>query len=133
MQTKGVASVRSPVRNLQSFAPSVSHEAFVDAVISSFKDEYGVNEEVWYSNQSLQRSHTNLTRLPQPQYIDECESTTSIEYIAHGMNELPVCHHTSLSTCSCSLNDNHRGGIGHLVKLQNLRIPSHARTIGGLL
>lgn len=46
MQTKGVASVRSPVRNLQSYTPSVSHDAFVEAVVTSFQEEYGISDEV---------------------------------------------------------------------------------------
>lgn len=38
MQTKGVASVRSPVRNLQRF--NVTHESFVEAVVREFREEY---------------------------------------------------------------------------------------------
>lgn len=60
MQTKGVASVRSPVRNLQSFNPTVSHEAFVDAVISSFRDEYGIDGEVFlrvFARYPIEKSH----------------------------------------------------------------------------
>ena len=46
METKGVASVRSPVRNLQQYEPSVTHEHFVRAVVESFQDEYAINEPV---------------------------------------------------------------------------------------
>lgn len=43
--TKGIASVRSPVRNLQQYNPSVTHEAFVAAVIDAFREEYDIQEE----------------------------------------------------------------------------------------
>lgn len=46
MHAKGVASVRSPVRNLVQSSASATHEAFVDAVIKSFREEYAINEEV---------------------------------------------------------------------------------------
>ena len=46
MHTKGIASVRSPVRNLQQYDDSVTHEKFVEAVIDSFRQEYSVNEPV---------------------------------------------------------------------------------------
>ena len=46
MHTKGVASVRSPVRNLVQSSASVTHEAFVQAVIQSFREEYAIDQEV---------------------------------------------------------------------------------------
>ena len=46
MITKGVASVRSPVANLQAFNPAVTHESFTAAVIREFQREYGVEEQV---------------------------------------------------------------------------------------
>ena len=48
MVTKGVASVRSPVCNLQQHDASVSHERFVRAVELAFRGEYDidVDEEV---------------------------------------------------------------------------------------
>lgn len=46
MDTRGVASVRSPVRNLQQYGASVSHEKFVEAVIDSFRKEYSIDSEV---------------------------------------------------------------------------------------
>ena len=46
MHTKGVASVRSPVRNLAQSSASATHDAFVDAVIQSFREEYAIDEEV---------------------------------------------------------------------------------------
>ena len=47
MVTKGVASVRSPVCNLQQFNVNVSHGDFSDAVVKAFQDEYGVDQEVY--------------------------------------------------------------------------------------
>jgi len=69
MHTKGVESVRSPVTNLQAYS-DITHDAFVNAVVKSFRLDYDidVDEEV--------------------QYVEEDESTTNIEYIRHGMEEL---------------------------------------------
>ncbi|VDC02518.1 unnamed protein product [Peniophora sp. CBMAI 1063] len=68
MITRGVASVRSPVRNLCWFNPDISHDAFVEAVIQAFREEYGVSEEV--------------------QGVHETEDLLSIPYIRDGMAEL---------------------------------------------
>ena len=46
MITKGVASVRSPVRNLQQYRQSVDHESFVCAAIASFQQEYNIHDQV---------------------------------------------------------------------------------------
>ncbi len=46
MDTKGVASVRSPVCNLRQFNPSVGHDNFVEAVVEAFREEYGIHEQV---------------------------------------------------------------------------------------
>ena len=46
MQTKGVASVRSPVCNLRQHKPDVSHEDFVHAVVRQFQDHYNIREMV---------------------------------------------------------------------------------------
>ncbi|KAI0347459.1 Lipoyltransferase and lipoate-protein ligase [Trametopsis cervina] len=69
METKGVASVRSPVCNLQQFDSSVNHEKFVNAVVSTFRDEYDIHEDV--------------------HEIEETEETISIPYIRDSMAELP--------------------------------------------
>ncbi|EMD41064.1 hypothetical protein CERSUDRAFT_111644 [Gelatoporia subvermispora B] len=69
MDTRGVASVRSPVRNLQQYNPTVTHERFVDAVVDAFRTEYNVNEKV--------------------QYVEEDGVAGTIDYIRHGMEELP--------------------------------------------
>jgi len=46
MQTKGVDSVRSPVKNLRQFGSSgeISHESFVVAVSRQFSETYNSNE-----------------------------------------------------------------------------------------
>lgn len=44
--TKGVASVRSPVRNLHDFGTKATHDDFVDAVVESFQLEYGLADDV---------------------------------------------------------------------------------------
>jgi len=46
MQTKGVASVRSPVCNLRQHKPDISHEGFVHAVVREFQDHYNIRETV---------------------------------------------------------------------------------------
>ncbi|KLO15929.1 hypothetical protein SCHPADRAFT_870566, partial [Schizopora paradoxa] len=45
MVTKGVASVRSPVRNLHDFGAKVTHKDFVDAVVESFQSEYQLTDD----------------------------------------------------------------------------------------
>ncbi|KAH9939952.1 hypothetical protein B0H21DRAFT_697910 [Amylocystis lapponica] len=69
IDTKGVASVRSPVRNLQQSAPSVDHAAFVDAVVAAFRREYSVDEEICA--------------------VEHDEDMDGIEYVRHGIAELP--------------------------------------------
>ncbi|THU91917.1 Lipoyltransferase and lipoate-protein ligase [Dendrothele bispora CBS 962.96] len=70
METKGVASVRSPVCNLRQFSTNITHDHFVNAVIDEFLDEYPT---------ALPR-HINL--------VDEAD-WKDVEYIKHGMAELP--------------------------------------------
>uniref|UniRef100_D8PNI2 Putative lipoate-protein ligase A n=1 Tax=Schizophyllum commune (strain H4-8 / FGSC 9210) TaxID=578458 RepID=D8PNI2_SCHCM len=69
MTTKGVASVRSPVCNLQLFDSSLSHEAFADSMVREFQREYGVTEE--------------------PCIVRESEEAQADGYIKKGMEELP--------------------------------------------
>ncbi|KDQ15382.1 hypothetical protein BOTBODRAFT_108526 [Botryobasidium botryosum FD-172 SS1] len=45
LTTKGVESVRSPVRNLSHFTPGIAHEAFVGATVREFRKKYGGNEK----------------------------------------------------------------------------------------
>ncbi|KAG9104283.1 Biotin/lipoate A/B protein ligase [Ceratobasidium sp. 370] len=40
LHTKGVESVRSPVANLVSFSSSITHDAFVHAVVRAFREKY---------------------------------------------------------------------------------------------
>ncbi|KIK64683.1 hypothetical protein GYMLUDRAFT_39668 [Collybiopsis luxurians FD-317 M1] len=80
METKGVASVRSPVRNLQYYHPAVTHQGFVDAVVREFREEYGigigenggededelqiVNEEGGYRYRDVDYIRTGMAELP---------------------------------------------------------------------
>ncbi|KAJ4479055.1 Lipoyltransferase and lipoate-protein ligase [Lentinula aciculospora] len=68
METKGVASVRSPVRNLQQFNQDATHEGFMNAIVHEFRQEYGIRDAV----QTISE--------------DDCKD---IEYIQHGILELP--------------------------------------------
>ncbi|KAI0650428.1 Lipoyltransferase and lipoate-protein ligase [Trametes meyenii] len=68
METRGVASVRSPVCNLQQYHARVNHDTFVKAVVEAFREEYGVDEEV--------------------HIVRDDNGSKDIEYIRHGMNEL---------------------------------------------
>ncbi|KAF8214144.1 Lipoyltransferase and lipoate-protein ligase [Mycena galopus ATCC 62051] len=69
MVTAGVASVRSPVRNLQQTSPHIEHTVFMNAVVDEFRREYAVNE----------------TDDP-TQYVDE--SARALPYIQNGIAEL---------------------------------------------
>lgn len=69
MHTKGVASVRSPVHNLQQFNPSVSHERFIESAVLAFREEYRLNDDIYY--------------------VDENEDTRNIDFIRDVMTELP--------------------------------------------
>ncbi|KIY51652.1 Lipoyltransferase and lipoate-protein ligase [Fistulina hepatica ATCC 64428] len=68
MITKGVASVRSPVGNLQRFNASASHEAFCRSMVSAFLNEYRMEDE--------------------PQFIHQSSEYTNLEAIARSMSEL---------------------------------------------
>ncbi|TFK66215.1 Lipoyltransferase and lipoate-protein ligase [Pluteus cervinus] len=70
MVTRGVASVRSPVCNLQQHNPNVTHETFTQSVIRAFQEEYQVNT--------------------QPCTITESEGLLNLDYIKKGMLELPT-------------------------------------------
>ncbi|PPQ71362.1 hypothetical protein CVT24_011748 [Panaeolus cyanescens] len=65
--TKGVESVRSPVCNLIQYAPHLNHQAFTDAVVESFKSNYGLTP-------SIQTVHE--------------EDGASVKYIQNGIKEL---------------------------------------------
>ncbi|EIW76191.1 Lipoyltransferase and lipoate-protein ligase [Coniophora puteana RWD-64-598 SS2] len=68
IQTKGVASVRSPVCNLAKVNAETTHDAFVQAVVDEFRREYGMDEDV--------------------QYVDD-GAKTQLDYVRKGMEELP--------------------------------------------
>ncbi|KAK1220717.1 hypothetical protein PQX77_016543 [Marasmius sp. AFHP31] len=68
METRGVASVRSPVCNLRQFSPDISHNAFVDAVVKEFRKEYDVSEDAKTVREGEMRG---------------------LDYIERGMAELP--------------------------------------------
>jgi lipoate-protein ligase A len=87
MITKGVASVRSPVCNLQQFSPTISHETFSDAVVRAFQEEYNIDQEV--NLFCLSVTICTLKWL-KPYVAQEDEGMTNIEYIREGMAELPV-------------------------------------------
>ncbi|EKM59482.1 uncharacterized protein PHACADRAFT_137307 [Phanerochaete carnosa HHB-10118-sp] len=69
LETKGVASVRSPVRNLQQYNSEVTHEGFVQAIIDAFREHYSIQEEACV--------------------IEETEEAKAISYTRDGMAELP--------------------------------------------
>ncbi|THH13797.1 hypothetical protein EW146_g6460 [Bondarzewia mesenterica] len=69
MVTRGVASIRSPVRNLNEFQPHLLHDEFVHEVVQAFRDEYDVHEPV--------------------QSVTYDADTMNIDEIRHGMAELP--------------------------------------------
>lgn len=90
MVTKGVASVRSPVCNLQQFGSQISHDAFSNAVIDAFREEYGVDQEVCV-HQTIS-SLIICSKVWQPFHVEENEETRRVDYIRDGMAELPVSY-----------------------------------------
>jgi lipoate-protein ligase A len=46
MVTKGVASVRSPVCNLQQFSHEITHNTFTNAIVREFQNEYEIDTPV---------------------------------------------------------------------------------------
>ena len=89
MITRGVASVRSPVKNLQEFNSSVTHDNFVGAVVQAFREEYHIEGPVRPTSQS----HFHLLNLPlllaQVRYV-QAEDATGIPYVQDSITELPV-------------------------------------------
>ncbi|KZT36692.1 Lipoyltransferase and lipoate-protein ligase [Sistotremastrum suecicum HHB10207 ss-3] len=68
MTTKGVASVRSPVRNLIEWKRSFSHDEFCNAVIEAFREHYQCRDRV--------------------EYVEERSSIAHTSYVQNGMTEL---------------------------------------------
>ncbi|TIB93947.1 Lipoyltransferase and lipoate-protein ligase [Wallemia mellicola] len=48
--TKGVPSVRSPVKNVVDWQPNITHETFVDAIIKRFKEHHKMGKNTVVSN-----------------------------------------------------------------------------------
>ncbi|KIL70419.1 hypothetical protein M378DRAFT_183922 [Amanita muscaria Koide BX008] len=71
MVTKGVASVPSPVCNLQRFNRSITHGSFTDAVVNEFCTSYGIDVNV-----------------PHCVVNGDEEALDSIEYVRKGIAEL---------------------------------------------
>lgn len=88
MITKGVASVRSPVCNLQQFNATISHDTFSNAVIRAFRQEYCLDQEV--SCACLPSMALCMPIQLKPYTVEEDAEITDIEYIRKGMVELPV-------------------------------------------
>ncbi|KAI0689233.1 Lipoyltransferase and lipoate-protein ligase [Cytidiella melzeri] len=87
METKGVASVRSPVCNLQQYNPTVTHEDFVEAAVKAFREEYGNEEDVSAVGSSA--VYQRMYSMVQVQEVEETEQTAGIEYIRNGIEEIP--------------------------------------------
>ena len=85
MVTRGVASVRSPVKNLREFSPTVTHDTFVQAMVQAFREEYHVKEPVCRCHKNFRSA--NL--LNQVQYVQASDATDS-PYIQNGIAELHV-------------------------------------------
>jgi lipoate-protein ligase A len=67
MVGRSVASVRSPVRNIASFQPSVTHESFCDALVQAFAARHGLEDKVvtvkesdLEGNDFIQKSNSEL-------------------------------------------------------------------------
>ena len=100
--TKGVASVRSPVCNLQQHDQRISHEMFVQAVIQEFQNTYGVSRDVGVTLALLlpllQRFRIDVAHDAfQIVTVLDSPEIRRLEYFRHGMEELQVSR-TSLSS-----------------------------------
>jgi lipoate---protein ligase len=88
MVTRGVASVRSPVKNLQEFCPTVAHDKFVRAMVQAFREEYRIDEPVRPRPKALSLDRP-INPFFQVRYVGASEAV-DIPYIRDGMAELPV-------------------------------------------
>ena len=91
MITRGVASIRSPVKNLQEFSPAVNHDKFVRAMVQAFREKYHVGEPVRPCHKviSLSFSSSLPLSLAQVQYV-QAEDATNIPSIQDSTAEFPV-------------------------------------------
>ena len=91
MVTKGVASVRSPVQNLQRFNPAITHEGFVEASVRAFQEAFGIYEEVRFVSFCCScRADRPSDLRRQPHYVEETENILNIPEIRKGIEELGV-------------------------------------------
>ena len=91
MITRGVASVRSPVKNLQEFSPAMTHDKFVQAVVRAFREEYHIEEHVRSCHRIISINFLLIIVIPlaQVQYV-QAEDATNIPYIQDSMAKFPV-------------------------------------------
>ncbi|TEB32240.1 Lipoyltransferase and lipoate-protein ligase [Coprinellus micaceus] len=127
MVTKGVASVRSPVCNLQQFNENVSHQAFTNAVVAQFKRDYTIDEEpVLISDTEEElRDHAEIRRgmdeLPQWEWAfgQTPEFTYQVQQaFSWGQVSLDIrSKHGIVLECSAQLSDSldETGDISELV------------------
>ena len=128
METRGVASVRSPVCNLRQRYGDVTHEGFVRAVVDTFREEYGVREEV-RSCALFSDGGTPLTCFRmQVHDVEDSAATRSIGHVRRGMEELKVSMARRSEYGAVNLHD--RLGTGHSVKRQSSRTKSATRLRG---
>ena len=85
MVTRGVASVRSPVKNLREFSPPITHNTFVKSMVQAFREEYRVKEPVCPCHKSIRSANF----LGQVQYVQASDAANS-PYIQNGIAELHV-------------------------------------------
>ena len=87
MVTQGVTSVRSPVKNLQEFNPTVTHDTFVRAIIQAFCKEYHVEETVVMDAHILSYFSVFYTDLFDRVFVFESLSLDMIRWL------VTCCHH----------------------------------------
>ena len=133
MQTKGVASVRSPVCNLRQQRPSISHEDFVHAVVREFQNRYDVREMVGETFFFFLSENLIANTPSQIKWVEEGSDCEGIEEITKGMHDLkvslqPVPLRTpQMDNFSFSTP---RRGTGHSARHQNSHIPSNTTSVG---
>jgi len=105
---------------------NVNHASFAAAVVSEFRKEYKISEEV--SIAIFPHPKSTLLAYLQVVEIDESDSLLSIDYIKNGMNELPVGSDEFTYVLSVPfwrrVDWLFRVGIGHMVKRPSSHILS---------
>jgi hypothetical protein len=89
MITRGVPSVRSPVKNLQEFSPAVTHDKFLQAMVRAFREEYHVEEPVRPCHNIISIAFLIIVPRVQVQYV-QAEDATNVPYIQDSMANFPV-------------------------------------------